>query len=88
MAVCLSRNNDETQILHCMKLLLENGARIEIVDHCGRLPLHHAARLGLNKLVKCLCHHGIDVNRIDHQGFTVRYLLHCCVCVAKPKVNK
>ncbi|KAH9520711.1 ankyrin repeat, SAM and basic leucine zipper [Dermatophagoides farinae] len=70
LAVCLSRNNDETQILHCMKLLLENGARIEIVDHCGRLPLHHAARLGLNKLVKCLCHHGIDVNRIDHQGFT------------------
>ncbi|KAH9418073.1 ankyrin repeat, SAM and basic leucine zipper [Dermatophagoides pteronyssinus] len=77
LAVCLSRNTNETQILHCMQLLLDNGARLEINDHYGHsssssslLLLHNAARLGLNRLIKYLCHNGIDINRIDNHGFT------------------
>lgn len=83
LAVCLSRNTNETQILHCMQLLLDNGARLEINDHYGHsssslLLLHNAARLGLNRLIKYLCHNGIDINRIDNHGFTVRYTNSIC----------
>ncbi|KAK3633305.1 hypothetical protein LTR56_015873 [Elasticomyces elasticus] len=54
-----------------VKLLIDRGARPNVPDHVGRAPLHHAAMVGadavLRTLLKC---NGVDVDMKDLTGGT------------------
>lgn len=53
------------------ELLAQNKADLEYIDAFGRTYLMHASRVGLLPAVDLLVsHRGLDVNAMDHDGFT------------------
>lgn len=55
-----------------IKLLLKNGAKINITNASGQTPLHAAVSVGNKDIVSFLIKKGADVNAIDINGKTVR----------------
>jgi len=57
--------------LEILKLLIEDGSNINLIDNYnGRTPLHFAALSGHLKIVKLLIKNGIDINIKDKSGKT------------------
>lgn len=56
--------------LKSIELLIKNKARTDYVDAFGRTYLMHAARVGFLPAVQLFIAAGIDINRMDHDGFT------------------
>ena len=54
--------------LQVVEWLLEAGTDPNISDKDGIVPLHYAARYGLELVVEKLLHSGADVNRSDNRG--------------------
>ena len=52
------------------KILIENGADVNIKGNWGRTPLHLALKKGYTNLAKLLIEHGADVNATDNKGWT------------------
>ena len=52
------------------RLLIDNGANVDIRNHDGNTPLHWAAGEGQKELVVILIAHGADVNARGKGGWT------------------
>lgn len=52
------------------ELLLEAGARVDVADPTGALPLHRAVAAGKHDIVAFLLAHGADPSAIDGRGRT------------------
>ncbi|KDQ08338.1 hypothetical protein BOTBODRAFT_139049, partial [Botryobasidium botryosum FD-172 SS1] len=53
-----------------LKEMLIAGANIDICDHLGRTPLHHAVRLATPKITKRLISSGANAEALDKHGDT------------------
>lgn len=53
-----------------MKLLIERGADVDVVDTEGQTPLHHATKSRCQSTVEVLLDCGCDVTIKDHNGCT------------------
>lgn len=53
-----------------MKLLIENGAEINIKDNDGNTPLHYAAKRGFMGIIRLLVENGADINAKNNDGQT------------------
>ena len=51
--------------LEIVKLLVENGADVNVKNVVGQTPLHEAARCGYFEIVKYLIDKGADINAYD-----------------------
>ncbi|XP_037082003.1 oxysterol-binding protein-related protein 1-like [Pollicipes pollicipes] len=51
-----------------VELLLEHGADINAVNHCGDTPLHKAAYIGNEELVLLLLKRGASVSVLNGEG--------------------
>ncbi|MEX0940884.1 MAG: ankyrin repeat domain-containing protein [Candidatus Babeliales bacterium] len=71
--------------LAVVKLLLENGAVIDVQDYCGWTPLHGASNNGNTEVVKLLLENGAP---IDVQDYCGRTPLHCALSNSFAKVVK
>ncbi|KAF8251532.1 ankyrin repeat protein [Wilcoxina mikolae CBS 423.85] len=60
--------------LKAMRLLLENGAKINDTNREGQTALHVAAGAGQEEAVRFLCEMGADVDIADKEGNTARDL--------------
>ena len=80
MAVCSSVNSNEGQLLLCLDLLMEHGARVNALDKFGCSPLHYAARFGRALLTKSLCEAGDHINHSNRNGWTVRHSPNNTAC--------
>ncbi|MEX0940881.1 MAG: ankyrin repeat domain-containing F-box protein, partial [Candidatus Babeliales bacterium] len=56
-----------------VKLLLENGAKVDIQDYCGDTPLHGASFSGHTEVVKLLLENGAPIDIQDNFGDTPLY---------------
>jgi|GEM_PF-5506967 len=63
--IAVARGNDEST-----KLLLENGALVNLKDENEQTPLHIAAKRGYIKLAKLLLEKNADIQAKDHKGRT------------------
>lgn len=63
----LAARNDRA---HCMELLLEKKANVDVVASDGKTALIHAARAGNDGSVKVLVRHRADVTVVDNEGMT------------------
>lgn len=70
MAVCVSTNRNEDQLVSCIKMLIDFGAKINVHDRHLMTPLMYAAKQGYSKVVKVLCEHHADVNKQETRGWT------------------
>ena len=52
------------------RLLLDNGADVNIRNNAGATPLHEAARVGLKQMVTLLIEKGAGINAEDKYGET------------------
>lgn len=59
--------NDEFQRL---KMIIENGANVNIIDKDGATPLHHASYMGNQKIVDLLLKNNAKVDPKDDEGST------------------
>ena len=57
-----------TTYVHCIRLLLENGADTETENADGLRPIHWAVRTGFVELVELLIQHGANVDAADVYG--------------------
>lgn len=57
-----------------MRVLLDNGATVDLKDNKGMRPIHHAARHGLAQPVSVLLEYNCSVNDSDDQGQTPLHL--------------
>lgn len=55
---------------HVLKILLENGASIDLADGKGRTPLMFAAENSKSDAVRILLENGADINATDHEEST------------------
>ncbi|RFU27471.1 hypothetical protein B7463_g8880, partial [Scytalidium lignicola] len=53
-----------------VRMLLDNGANINVRDEHGQTPLHRAAYQGHTAIVELLLSKGADINEADQQGRT------------------
>lgn len=60
--------------VHCLKILLKNGASINAKDLSGRRPIHIAAAKGHDKTVKALLRRHAHINKKDMSGKTPLHL--------------
>jgi len=76
--------HNATQVGHVdiAKLLIAQGARLDIKDNAGRVPLHYAAGAGSNGealsasmlgIIRILLDNGADINAQDNTGLTPLY---------------
>ncbi|XP_055995316.1 ankyrin repeat and sterile alpha motif domain-containing protein 1B-like [Ostrea edulis] len=68
-----------------VRMLLEKGAKVNVKDVRGSLPIHHAAMKGHNEVVKILIDAGSEIDTQDKNGWTA---LHCAAYWSKPDVVK
>ncbi|XP_025909965.1 ankyrin repeat domain-containing protein 61 [Nothoprocta perdicaria] len=52
----------------CIRLLLNNGAKVNIQDHEGRTAIHEACSGGRKEIVDLLLEHKADVNSLTRDG--------------------
>ena len=65
------RKRDEKSALEATKLAVELGGDVnQPVDDDGRTPLHAAAYLGWNEMIRFLAEQGADLDAIDKYGQT------------------
>ncbi|KAL7551898.1 hypothetical protein ACHAWF_015104 [Thalassiosira exigua] len=76
-----SPDDDSVRFLEGMKLLIENGADINLQDMHGRTPLHLACGSTSCALVEFLCSNGSDVNIQDVHGRTPLHIAVKEACV-------
>ncbi|WP_406655755.1 ankyrin repeat domain-containing protein [Methanolobus sp. ZRKC2] len=57
----------ESEKVKIIKLLIENGADVNVINSEGETPLHLAAGSGSLKIVKLLIENGGDVNALDNK---------------------
>ena len=54
-----------------LRILIEKGAHVNIIDDYGKSPLHYAAKCGNSFFVSILLEHGANVYLKDNAGMTV-----------------
>ena len=79
----------ERQELQIMKLLIDNGADVNIQDEYGMTPLHLAARDGWVDGLRCLLLHGADVGTMTgdlphHARYSCVTALHLAAVCEQP----
>ncbi|MDE5065224.1 ankyrin repeat domain-containing protein [Wolbachia endosymbiont of Drosophila tristis] len=52
------------------KTLLKHTTNVSVKNECNKTPLHHAAKIGSEKLTKYFIKEGDDVNAKDENGNT------------------
>jgi ankyrin repeat protein len=57
--------------IECMKILLDNGANINVIDINGRTPIFYALESGQIDALKLLIDKGADLNKKDKKGNTL-----------------
>ncbi len=72
-SIFMLENKDQRRKI--MKLLLENGADVNIQTQSGLSPIHQAASFGDYDCVKLLIDNGIDVNVRDSLNHTALHIL-------------
>lgn len=74
-----ARNNEGSTPLHqaafgnfhqCVRLLLKNGAFVDVADYDGSTPLHHGAANNAVESVLLLLEHGASIEAKDNDGYT------------------
>ena len=72
---------DRMFLLQMVRLLLREGASVDVTDKHGQTPLHWAAYMGHDDVIVDLVQAGANVNVVDAQ---VRYhMAHCLsVCLS------
>ena len=53
-----------------VEYLLDNGAKVDVQDDGGLMPLHNACSFGHAEVVQTLLKHGADPNARDNWNFT------------------
>jgi len=56
------------------QLLIGAGAKLNVTQSQGYTPLHYAAMIGLDQVVRSLLAHGVDTSTKDHLGKTAHDL--------------
>lgn len=59
-----------------LKRLLEEGAKLNIKDICGRSPVHYAAIFGSGKVLDVLIENGADIHATDYRMNTIFHEAH------------
>ena len=59
------------QNAYCVKELIHNGARLDMMDPCQRYVWASIARLGDVELLECMFNNGIDINIRAPDGFCI-----------------
>ncbi|XP_071960396.1 ankyrin repeat, SAM and basic leucine zipper domain-containing protein 1-like [Antedon mediterranea] len=86
MAACSCSTASEDQILHCVKKLLEHGARINSHDRHFMTSLMFAAKSGYVSVVSHLIHCKCDINKQDDRRWTALCYAAGCGSVAVVKL--
>ncbi|MFU7501455.1 MAG: ankyrin repeat domain-containing protein [Candidatus Tisiphia sp.] len=60
---------------HAVQLLLSYGAKVNVKDKTGSMPIHYATS---PNVVRLLIDHGADTNVKDDQGYSI--LTKACIC--------
>ena len=53
-----------------VEFLLANGAKVDVQDDGGLIPLHNACSFGHSEVVSVLLEHGADPNTRDNWNYT------------------
>lgn len=53
-----------------VEFLLTNGAKVDVQDDGGLIPLHNACSFGHSEVVSVLLEHGADPNTRDNWNYT------------------
>lgn len=53
-----------------VEYLLDNGAKVDVQDDGGLMPLHNACSFGHTEVVQTLLKHGADPNARDNWNYT------------------
>ncbi|KAK3699914.1 hypothetical protein QZH41_016585 [Actinostola sp. cb2023] len=76
MAVCdCDSAVEEGNVLHCVELLLEHGAKTGVYDRHRMSPLIYAARQGRVTVCERLLEKGAQINKTDGRGWTIAGIL-------------
>jgi ankyrin repeat protein len=65
-----NQENRENKIIDIVKLLIAQGADVNIKDNSGDSPLHYAAAYGYTNIAKELIAHGVKINIRNNLGDT------------------
>jgi len=74
-----SKNSEGNSALHIatvqgniekVRLLLQHGAEVNVVNNLWLTPLHYAVNCGWNEIVQMLLDHGAKVNALNNFDFT------------------
>lgn len=63
-------HNTSSEQVNIIRVLLENGAKVNEADMFGKTPLHYAAEIGKSRCIPILLRKGASVDARDKNGKT------------------
>uniref|UniRef100_A0A0P4WLI4 Ankyrin repeat, SAM and basic leucine zipper domain-containing protein 1 n=1 Tax=Scylla olivacea TaxID=85551 RepID=A0A0P4WLI4_SCYOL len=70
MAACASSRESEEELLECVDLLLNYGAKVDVAERHRMTPLMFASKEGRVSIVQRLINAKVDVNKQDNRGWS------------------
>ena len=83
--ICASRINRHLTYQRYTAALIAKGAKLDIQDNIGMMPLHCAAIHGNQTMVQILLKAGANINALDTRGYTA---LHCAILAGNTAIAK